>query len=281
MENFRTEVLIRSVKHSMKYKNRTAPTVLDLCDQSMCPKLSVQVGMNALEELHYTQDIVRILIDSAPQYLSELIDLCEETLCMQRLDIDCNLASLHNDHVTNLSLKNTPKPVARYVYDSFAKMPQAQHVPHLERLCCGFWWKLSDDVVRTKNGSTVRRKYGHEHDHAYLVYVNDNRSPAELIGRFSDKSNGKVPDPPHEHRSRFRDCWLDRRGILPLRLCFLHREVVYEICTAAERTYEDMWNRHSAAEICKDEYQTLLRVRAAFESKTRDAGPTPRPRGTA
>lgn len=200
---------------------------------------------------------------------------------MQRLDVNCNLASLHNDHVTNLSFWNTPKPVARFVYDSLTKMPQAQHAPHLERLRCGFWWMLSDDVVRTKSGSTVRGKYGHEHDHAYLVYVNDNRSPAEVIGRFSDKSNGKVPDPPHEHGSRFRDCWLDRQGLLPLRLCFLHREVVYEICTAVERTYEDMWNRHSAAEICKDEHKTLSRMQAAFESKMRDAGPTPRPRGTA
>lgn len=200
---------------------------------------------------------------------------------MQGLDINCNLASLHNDHATNLALENTPKPVARDVYDSLATMSQAQHAPPLVRLTCGFWWELSDDVVRTRKGTTVRGEFGHDHDHAYLVYVNDNRSPAKVIGRFSHKSNGKVQDPPHEHRSRFRDCWLDKPGFLPLRLCFLHKKEVYKICTAVERTYEDMWDRHSAAEICRDEYQTLGRVRAALESKMRAAGPTPQPRGTA
>jgi hypothetical protein len=276
MENFRAEVLTRSVKYPMEHKNRTALTVLDLCDQPMCPELSVQVGMNALEELHYTQDIVRILIDSTPQCFNEFIDLCKETLGMQRLDVNRNLASLHNDHATNLSLENTPKPVARFVYDSLANMPQEQHAPYWARLVCGFWWMFSDDVVRTKKGSTVREHYLHDHDHAYLVYINDNRNPAEVIGRYKKRKNGKVIDPPHEHRSRFRDCWLDKEGFLPLKPFFIHREKIYEICTAVERTYEDMWKRHGAAEICKDEHQTHRRVHQAIESKMRDARPTPR-----
>jgi hypothetical protein len=160
-------------------------------------------------------------------------------------------------------------------------MPQAQPAPYLARLLCGFWWKLSDDVVRTGKGSTVRGKFGHDHDHAYLVYFNDNRSPVKIIGRFSHERNGKVLDPPHEHISRFHDCWLDRRGFLPLHPCFLHKRAVQNICTADERTYKDMWERHGAAEICKDDHQTLARVREAIESKLREAGPTPRPRGTA
>jgi hypothetical protein len=157
-------------------------------------------------------------------------------------------------------------------------MPQA---PIKDRFKCGFWWKLSDDVVRTKRGRTVRETFKRDYDHAYLVYFNDNRNPLELIARFSDKRNGKVEDPPHDHQRMYPHCWFNLHGFLPLNRCFLHRKKYKEICKSNQISYEDMKKTHNAAEICKDQHKTLERVREAIESKLREAGPTPRPRGTA